>query len=379
MITRSFQLALNKVSPTPNSLRANPAEDAPRNDVDIDISRLCHVMYFDCFNEWALGDEGTSLGRYRRFLTADREFRFKGDGMGANSDTKREENRRLGQAMCRLVLHDAFRVRYFAHIPEILDGRIVTTQRGHTVKRSANGDTPDYLCARSLNDLLVAEAKGTYKTVGFNTSRFDTWRKQFDRIRVVNSHDLSIATKGFIVATRAARQANPQVQPVIAIEDPKTPGGPPPDDSPDEGYEGLSVIAAHYSDVADGIGQDLVAYLLRRGETLGDKLPFEAEVWRCRVPPFEGKRFVGVHIQEQDMFHWTHRLWRRFHHTGTFVGLYVTTFQALCLAVRTGRRQLAEVNPPELGPLSAAPLAAMNDGTMSGPVRFFELDKIAEF
>jgi len=86
-------------------------------------------------------------------------------------------------------------------------------------------DVPDYLCARSVLDPQIAEAKGRYSAISFSSKEFTTWRSQFSNIEVRNRSGMLLSLKGFVVATRFVTDVNrSSMLTTMFVEDPLTPG-----------------------------------------------------------------------------------------------------------------------------------------------------------
>jgi hypothetical protein len=87
------------------------------------------------------------------------------------------------------MLADHFGIAYFAHMNDVLDKSAHPAFGGMRVECVCRGDVPDYLCAER-RQVSLAEAKGRFSSVGFDTAAFEKWRSQFTRVRVVDSQNI---------------------------------------------------------------------------------------------------------------------------------------------------------------------------------------------
>jgi hypothetical protein len=164
---------------------------------------------------------------------------------------------------------------------------------GMKVTRIQRGDVPDYLCARSVMEPGIAEAKGRFTAITFGGKEFQEWRDQFSRIRIENRNGAARALKGYIVGTRfATGQNRPSVQSSVYAEDPSTPGEELRRED-EIGDLGRGIIAVHYAIPLQKIGLDLLSAGLANGFIVPEDLNFSVAVWKCLVPPLEGRLFAG--------------------------------------------------------------------------------------
>jgi hypothetical protein len=177
---KTIAVSLNKFASFPQSLRA--PSGVVVDEIKINLANLYHHYYLDSYGT-APPDPDPAYFEYARFVCPNEDFRLKGRGLGTSTVARRNRSTDLGQAFCRLFLHDHCDIVHFAHMHDVLnrDESLIAPVR---VERIARGDTPDYLCATSGRDVFVAEAKGCYVPVSFNGSNFSKWREQFDRIVV---------------------------------------------------------------------------------------------------------------------------------------------------------------------------------------------------
>jgi hypothetical protein len=123
------------------------------------------------------------------------------------------------------------------------------------VKRKADGDTPDYLCANQANQVFVAEAKGRYTPVNFNNAGFTKWRQQFERIEITNQAGQVKTVKGFIVETAFGTESKPSSKSRLFAEDPETPGSESLDGRESQ-FLANRVVSLHYGNIARKLGRN---------------------------------------------------------------------------------------------------------------------------
>ncbi|WP_026691877.1 hypothetical protein [Peribacillus kribbensis] len=80
---------------------------------------------------------------------------------------------------------------------EVLDKSILA-EGGYKIERTVNGDTPDYLCAKSARKIYIAEAKGRKGSISFRNKEFANWRNQFSRVTISDSSGVAHSIKGYM-------------------------------------------------------------------------------------------------------------------------------------------------------------------------------------
>jgi hypothetical protein len=200
-MNRSIQFHLNKVNPTPASLRANAATDTPASELDVNLGQLFLHYYFDSYPAGHPNPDPSRF-EYLQLISSDQDFRFHAHVAEASLIKRRAIAGEIGQAFCRLMLHDHFGVSYFAHMSDVVKRSKHPAFEGMRIERVASGNIPDYLCARTVTEPLIAGAKGRFSAISFNTADFAEWRQQFARIRVLDRDNKPRSAKGYIVATR---------------------------------------------------------------------------------------------------------------------------------------------------------------------------------
>lgn len=295
---RSLQIKLNHVAPTPHSLRANAATDAPAQQTEVNLGQLFQHYYFDSFPT-APPKPDPSNFEYLELVSGSPEFRFVPFIKEASVVKKRAISTELGQAFCRWMLSEHFGIHYFAHMADVLDKPTHAVFGGLRIERFVAGDVPDYLCARSVTSPRIAEAKGRFSSIGFDTVEFERWREQFTRIRVKDGGGQALRLKGYVVGTRFSIESPftpTRIRSAIFVEDPETPGEREARDQQDP-FFGRVVLAMHYARVFRKIGVVPVASALGNGFSLANELRFQLPVWTCFVEPLLGREFVGGYYQ----------------------------------------------------------------------------------
>lgn len=74
-MNRNIDFHLNKVSPTPPTLRFNPAIDAPAKTTEINLGQLFLHKYFDEFPTGPPNPDPSSF-EYLQYVSAANDFRF---------------------------------------------------------------------------------------------------------------------------------------------------------------------------------------------------------------------------------------------------------------------------------------------------------------
>lgn len=289
---KRLRLALNKYTPTPESLRDSPTSAAPIPTIGVALASLYHHYFLDKHGCMPPDPDPTRFEPVS-FLAPSHEFRFAGDGYGASPAAKQHGSNELGQAFCRWFLHDHLGITYFAHMSSVLNRQVHRPFEGWSLERIAPGDTPDYLCADGAQHPFLAEAKGRYSSISFKTKEFSKWRQQFDRVVFKDTTGTPRFLKGHIVATRfATERDSPAVKSGLWAEDPASPGMIPFRNENGTPL-GRTIAAMHYANICFKLRQPLLASALMSGVPLTQELQLRMPVWRVLAGPLEGRKFVG--------------------------------------------------------------------------------------
>jgi hypothetical protein len=374
-MNRRIQFHLNKVTPTPATLRVNPAADIPGSELDVNLGQLFLQYYFDSYPAGPPNPDPSSF-EYLQLVSSDEDFRFHAFVAEASLIKRRAMSAEIGQAFCRLMLHDHFGVSYFAHMNDVIGKSTHPAFEGMCIERVTKGDIPDYLCARKVTEPLIAEAKGRFSSIGFDTTAFDEWRQQFTRIRVLDRDKKLRSAKGYIVATRFVTGANSsKTVAATYIEDPATEGEPL--SAEQQSALGRSILAMHYSRIFTKLDLTLFASALTLGFALTRELTFQIPVWICATPPFLGKKYIGGYYQTAPGLIPTlsERGWQFPSQLGgghaVFVGVDASIASNVAAAARGDWHALDNIVSPLPEGAWSSEFAWLSDGTVAAPLTYF--------
>jgi hypothetical protein len=378
---RDFRLALNDFLSIPEGLRIEPSIDVPVEQLKVNLATLYHHYYWDKYGVQPPAPDPAHF-EYLRFLEPCGEFRFAGDGPGAHTGVRRNISMETGQALCRQFLHDQLGVPFFAHVSEIINRQEAKGPfAGCILRKTAAGNAPDYLCANRTNELYLAEAKGRFTSISFANKEFDSWRKQFDCVEFTNSRGALEALKGFVVATRFAIEAKGPRWSTIFAEDPRTPGELPMNDDARREFS-RAVTEIHYGRIAQKLGQPILAASLGLGFRVPDEIRFPAIVWEFQTEPLKRRRFVGgyyplaegvrpIQTKDNDIAFLRDDPFRLDVGNGVFVGVQEHIFRQMASMARNGGGLLDAEPPASFAPFYSA-ISTLDDGSIVGPVEFFQ-------
>jgi hypothetical protein len=294
---KTLRLALSKYPVTPHTLRTNPSVNEAKSEISVSLASLFHHYYLDTYGRRPPHPDPAQF-EHVRFLLPGSEFRFQGTGLGASTSARRSRSCELGQAFCRWFLHDHLNITYFANIGDLINRQLHRAFGGCSIQRIETGDTPDYFCAESVDRVFLAEAKGRYTSIGFGTKEFNTWRKQFDRVRVLDAAGIERSVKGHIVATRFAAESDTGlVRTTLLAEDPQSPGARPLEGEPSRSL-GTAVLGLHYGGIAEKLDQPLLAAALINGIALPEQVLIQVARWHLAIDTVQGRTFVGGYYSD---------------------------------------------------------------------------------
>jgi hypothetical protein len=385
-MNKTVEFALNKFPCVPHELRINAAVDKADTQFTVDLSRLYHHYYTDCYGAMPPIPNHANF-EYLRFVSASGDFRFLGEGPGANTGKKRSISTELGQAFCRYFLYEFCGITYFAHMDRVLNKKTHPAFDNMVIKRTQSGDVPDYLCAKKSNLPFIGEAKGRFDSISFNNKEFSNWRQQFNRIVVKDRHGINKKVKGYIVGTRFSTEMNKSSNKTkLFAEDPETIG----EEAISDNFQGIGrgCIAIHYSRLVSKLGLNLLSESLELGFVIPEQISYNLPVWRCTFPPLENFLFVGGFFSESEpnmsktptgTVIFSPNILRLDNPSPTFYGVSVPVVQMVREASRGNWGVLSDV--PELPDTEFRPsnLAWLRDGSISGGLEFFELIGIQTF
>jgi hypothetical protein len=122
-MNRSVEFRLNNVSPTPQSLRANPQLDTPGHQVEVNLGQLFLHYYFDNYPSGPPSPDPSRF-EYLELVSSATDFRFHAHVAHASLVKRRALSTEMGQAFCRLMLADHFEISHFAHMSDVLGKRL---------------------------------------------------------------------------------------------------------------------------------------------------------------------------------------------------------------------------------------------------------------
>jgi len=289
-MNRSVGFRLKNVSPTPQTLRAASQLDVPDHEIDVNLGQLFLHYYFDSYPAGPPNPDPSQF-EYLQLVSSAADFRFHAHVADASLVKRRSLSTDMGQAFCRLMLADHFGIAHFEHMSDVLGKPTHAAFGGMRVERICPGDVPDYLCAREVAEPFLAEAKGRFSSISFDTAAFKNWRGQFSRIRVVDSAKVPRSTKGYIVATRFVTDGDAAQARTTSYEDPSTGGERLPEEQGALLNRGTKAI--HYARIFNKLDLVPLASALNLSYALTRQLTFQVPVWTCTAPPFQGKTYVG--------------------------------------------------------------------------------------
>jgi hypothetical protein len=371
---RDVRIWLNDVAPIPTSLRSDPQIDSAADRVAINLTSLFQHYYFDSYPA-APPHPDPSRFEYLDLVSDGPDFCLLDHVRYASLVKRRAMSTELGQAFCRLMLEEHFGVVNFAHMNDVLGKQSHPAFNGIAVRRIAQGDVPDYLCAGRHGRPCLAEAKGRFTSISFSSREFQRWRDQFSRIAVLDRTGRARSTKGFIVATRL-RTVSATSPADVFIEDPATRGEGELGDN-DWRTVGRGVAALHYARVFRKLDLLPHASALSVGYALTRQLTLSTTIWTCLTPPFEHQEFVGGFYRTVDghLPRLTESGWQVSPELGrghaVFVGLQRETAESVAAAARGNWNSLIE--PPVRAPegVQSSDFGSLRDGTVMAPLEFF--------
>jgi hypothetical protein len=376
---KTIQFELNNFAQVPNKLRKTVQANSPAESFDINLARLYYHRYHDSWST-APPDPDYANCEYLRFLANCDDFRFIGNGPAANTGKKRSMSNELGQAFLRYFLHEFCGLTYFAHMNQVLNKSTHPAFGGMRIERKTKGDVPDYLCAYSVSKPFIAEAKGRFSQIRFTSSDFDSWRKQFSRIIVLDHAGISRRLKGYIVATRFTTEKDANAQAKVLIEDPETEGDRVL--AEDQIGIGRACIALHYARLLFKLGFPLLSQSLDHGFVVPPDIQFVLPIWRCMLAPMKHLEFVGGILGDElpRLFSTptgTVRYLRPSFLTGerspVFIGLEVKRFASLRKVSLGAWEEIDNIEQLEDIDFRPSDVAWLQDGSISGRLDYFEI------
>lgn len=371
---KTINLKLNKFPSTPNVLLDPTRPGMALTNISINLASLYHHYYLDTHGKAPPNPDPANF-EYVEFLASCGDFRYVCRGLGTSATSKRNKSYEMGQAFCRLFLHDYIGITYFAHMSDVLNKGPVS-RFSIKVEKTADGDAPDYLCASDVANVYLAESKGRYKSVSFTNKEFDSWRDQFKRVVVKNASGQAKSVKGYIVATRFATEDKPGIDSCLFAEDPKSPGNT--ELTRDEGpVLGAIVISQHYASIFQKMNMHIISASLANIISLPSEFEFQIPVWELMGSPYKKSKFVGglysttgelrlMRLNDGSITVSTNPL-RLDLPVGTFFGLDLEIFTHVVNSVRNGRDGIGQIQVREEVQDFYNAVSVLRDGSIIAP------------
>ena len=380
---KSVKLALNKFPTVPTSLENPENPGNPFQEIMVDLADLYHHYYLQSFDR-APPNPDPAHFEHVRYLEPCTPFRFQRNGLGANKTKKQNNSNELGEAFCRWFLDRHLDISHVARIDDVRDHGALTWAHGISVTSDTTieGDAPDYFCVDSNGQISLAEAKGTTNAVGFKAKKFAAWRKQFDRVRVLDSIGTPMSVKGYIVAMRwAIHSHSPNVFTTLSAEDPETPGERPFFD--ESGGFAAAVRSLHYVPSLAKLRQPALSAALSTGTTISDEMGFQIILWESLLPALTSLRFVGGYFPTDPNGALPYRMddgklvmladdhFRLDRSSGTFIGIEEKMFRHLVRTARNGPMTINDLPRLERRVTGFSGASYLRDGHVLGPIELF--------
>jgi len=377
---RTVGLALKDFPTTPNSLRKVPHIDEAANGFNVNLTDLYFHYYQDKHGKKPPNPD-PSLFEHLQYFASAQEFRLLGDGLGVSTNSRRTLSNELGQAFCRLFLHDHLGVPYFAHIDRVLRRSIKPGFGDLSITRNVGGgDAPDYFCAKSVDKVFLAEAKGSHDAISFESKMFQRWRNQFNNVVVQRPKGNVLSVKGYIVATRYATESRPFTKSVLYAEDPATPGELALDGEASTPL-GSVIVGLHYAQLAQKLNQPILAEALEIGFPIPQEILVQTIVWELGIGPLAGKRFVGgyypssegapnISVEDGKISYIEPNPLRLDIRHATFIGIEENIFGQV-VAFARGQGRADSVSHFDQAQFFYSAISILLDGSIIGPVEFF--------
>ena len=386
---KSVKLSINAFPNVPPSLEdpANPGSSV--DQIMVELADLYHHYYLQSFNR-APPNPDPAQFEHVRYLDPGTPFRFQQHGLGADTTKKQNNSNELGEAFCRWFLDKHLDISYVARINDVRDHGALAWANNVTVESddTVAGNAPDYFCLEPSGQVSLAEAKGSVSAVGFGTKLFQSWRKQFNRVRVVDQAGTPMSVKGYIVAMRwAVHTHRSSIFTKLSAEDPQTAGELPFID--ESGGFAAAVRSIHYAPTLAKLRQPILSAALANGLTIADEIQFQVAIWESFLPTLKGIRFVGGYFPTDDAGALPYavqddkivmapadpfRLDRR---SGTFVGIEEKIFRRLVDTARFGPLTINEMRRLDRSTSGYSAVSLLRDGHILGPVELFRPVAIA--
>jgi len=352
MINKTIKFFLKDFEAIPNSLINSRGL---KEFLNVNLSQL-YWHYYKDKNLFNPPKVNPLLLENLRFISNSTDFRFKKKSKQSR-DYKRIDTFGHGQAFCRWFLYKYLGISYFAPISDFINNEEHKAFNRSLIKRVQKGDTPDFLCAnKNYRNIFVAEAKGTFARLDFNSSKFIKWRAQFDRIQVINNRGRILGLKGFILASSFASINNKDRFTSLFVEDPEIKGEKLNSDDVESTNDLLKgILSIHYGQVLKYLNYDIIASALIEGFEIPDEYKFNFPIYRSNLDPLKNKQFIGYKVPisfdnaflEEFQHYFLKRVpidFRWFNINHQFVGLEYNILKILRNSIKGNWNNLLEIN-----------------------------------
>lgn len=380
---KSVKLALNAFPAVPGSLGHPVKIGEAVPEIMVDLADLYQHYYLQSFGTTPPNPDPAHF-EHVRYLEPCTAFRFQLNGLGANKTKKQNNSNELGEAFCRWFLDRHLDISYVARIDDVRDHGALASANGVAVvsDTTVEGDAPDYFCVESNGQISLAEAKGTIEAVGFKTKKFAAWRKQFERVRVLDPAGTPMSVKGYIVAMRwAVHTHSANIFTTLSAEDPRTPGERQFFD--ETGAFAAAVRSLHYAPSLARLRQPVISAALKTGTTISPELGVQIVIWESFLPTLKGLRFVGgyfptdpdgtlpIAMDDGKIVVRFSEPFRLDISPGTFIGIEEGIFRRLVDAARNGPLVINEMPRLERRVIGFSGASLLRDGHILGPIELF--------
>ncbi|MGV1787023.1 MULTISPECIES: hypothetical protein [Agrobacterium] len=360
------------------------------SEIPVNLNDLFRFYYLQSYDLWVSG-HFAFLFEHVRHLEPITAFTFSKNGLGAHKTKKQNNSNDLGEAFCRWFLSTHLNIHHVARMDDVCGHGAITAAVGWSVKRSSQGDAPDYFCVDQRGLVTLAEAKGTMDSLTFKNAKFVKWRQQFDRVTIRDPAGHAVYVKGYIVAMRwkiLPKHGN-RIDTTLFAEDPNSPGERPLDDNGMPHFS-AAVRSLHYAPSLARLGQPLLSAALAAGTAMDRKEVIRATVWKSVRPELSGLRFVGgcfyyaeegfatsplnlSHMAALDLLRRRRKMQPiLLPSIGHFFGIEEKTFYRLVAAGKEGPLEINKLPELERRTIDEGGVGLLPDGHVFGPYEAFE-------
>lgn len=375
-MNRNIDIEFNKFPATPQANLTDSKTSDYVDSLEIDLNKLSAIYKIEEFDDYSALSCYSEYPALRYLIPNSDLFKFKGGHPGKGKDSRRENSRVLGQSLCRYFNSEFLNAPYVANVSDFLGKQLGADYNNVEIKRKSKGDTPDFLSARNDKSIFLSEAKGRRRIIPFADSDFNKWRKQFDRISVLdNNTELSL--KGYIFEVAKANEKNKISNSRILVEDPKTSGEP--FDTNNDLYNLIKY--GHYKRLLQKMGLQFIGDSLIYTEKL-TKQKFSFLVFSSKKT---NKEYVGIFVPNWPFeFQFPFLRIREYNlilkrHSQFFFGVEKSIFKDLIGIARGNKGLMQEFENLKKGNFSDASHIEFEDGTLLSNPYLMSIGKFEQF